>query len=206
VPDERVEPRLTPKGAATRGRILRAAEDLFYERGVARTGNTDLREAAAVSGSQLNHYFPDRQHLVRAVLADRVAAAADDPRLPGAGAPTTLAALEAWADAYVTDAADRANGCRVGSLVAETLRTGLSESRDGAAAFAEWLAAIERAVTAVQDAGDLDESADPARLAAALLGALQGGLLLLQATGDPAALRASLDGALALVRSHATRT
>lgn len=202
---ERVEPRRTPKGEATRERILRAAEELFYEQGVARTGNTELRAAAGVSGSQLNHSFPDRQHLVRAVLRNRATTAARDPLLPGAGAPPTLEALEAWAERFVAEATERANGCRVGSLVAETLKTGLTEQRDGAEAFEEWLLAIERAVSAIQDAGGLDDHADPARLAAALLGGLQGGLLLLQATGDTGALRASLDGPLALVRTHAFR-
>lgn len=200
---ERVEPRLTPKGEATKQRIIGAAETLFYDRGVARTGNTDLRAAAGVSGSQLNHYFPDRQHLVRAVLDDRTATAAKDHRLPGAGAPPTVTALEAWADAYVAEAAECAKGCRVGSLLAETLKTGLTDTDDGARAFGEWKSAIERAVAAIQEAGGLDEKADPSALAWSLLGGLQGGLLLLQVTGDAGALRAALDGPLALVRQHA---
>ena len=48
-------PRLTPKGARTRARIVDAAVRLVHERGVAGTTLDDVRVAAEVSGSQLSH-------------------------------------------------------------------------------------------------------------------------------------------------------
>src|SRR6201997_812125 len=61
-------PRLTPKGARTRARIVEEAAALIHERGVAGTTLEDVRVAAEVSGSQMYHYFPDKNDLVQAVI------------------------------------------------------------------------------------------------------------------------------------------
>ena len=61
-------PRLTPKGARTRARIVEAAAALIHQRGVAATTLEDVKVAADVSGSQLYHYFPDKNELVQAVI------------------------------------------------------------------------------------------------------------------------------------------
>ena len=61
-------PRLTPKGARTRARIVEEAAALIHERGVAGTTLEDVKVAAEVSGSQLYHYFPDKNELVQAVI------------------------------------------------------------------------------------------------------------------------------------------
>ncbi len=52
--------KLTPKGRATRERIVAAAAALTYERGVAGTSTEEVREAAGVSASQLYHYFDSK--------------------------------------------------------------------------------------------------------------------------------------------------
>src|ERR1035438_926815 len=49
-------PRLTPKGARTRARIVEEAAALIHERGVAGTTLYDVKVAAEVSGSQMYHY------------------------------------------------------------------------------------------------------------------------------------------------------
>jgi K+ transporter len=49
--------KLTPKGRAIRERIVAAAAELMSQRGVARTTVEDIQEAAAVSISQMYHYF-----------------------------------------------------------------------------------------------------------------------------------------------------
>ena len=60
-------PRLTVKGARTRARIVESAAALIHERGVAGTTLEDVKVAAEVSGSQMYHYFPDKDELVQAV-------------------------------------------------------------------------------------------------------------------------------------------
>src|SRR6202166_2933114 len=61
-------PRLTPKGERTRARIVEEAAALIHERGVAGTTLEDVKAAAEVSGSQMYHYFPDKNELVQAVI------------------------------------------------------------------------------------------------------------------------------------------
>jgi AcrR family transcriptional regulator len=64
----RDRPRLTPKGERVRARIVEAAAALIHERGVAAATLEDVKAAADVSGSQLYHYFPDKNDLVQAVI------------------------------------------------------------------------------------------------------------------------------------------
>jgi TetR/AcrR family transcriptional repressor of nem operon len=61
--------RLTPKGRATRERIVTTAADLISRQGVTGTSIGDVRKAAGVSGSQMTHCFRDKRGLVRAVIA-----------------------------------------------------------------------------------------------------------------------------------------
>jgi len=60
--------KLTTKGRATRERIVAAASELMLQRGVARTTIEDIQEAAAISTSQMYHYFADKNDLVAAVI------------------------------------------------------------------------------------------------------------------------------------------
>ena len=47
---------------------MEEAAALIHERGVAGTTLEDVKVAAEVSGSQLYHYFPDKNELVQAVI------------------------------------------------------------------------------------------------------------------------------------------
>src|SRR6201997_1475091 len=93
-------PRLTPKGALTRARIVEEAAALIHERGVAATTLEDVRVAAEVSGSQMYHYFPDKSDLVQAVIdyqADAIVNRNRQARRAGAGG-------EAWRNMGITAA------------------------------------------------------------------------------------------------------
>ena len=56
--------RLTSRGAATKTRIVEAANQLMFERGVALTTLADVRTASATSKSQLYQHFADKNALV----------------------------------------------------------------------------------------------------------------------------------------------
>src|SRR5260370_27565851 len=86
-------PRLTPKGERTRARIVGAAARLVHERGVAGTTLDDVRAAAEVSGSQLYHYFADKDELVQAVIDHQADVIVGNTRHADLG---TLAVLMAW--------------------------------------------------------------------------------------------------------------
>src|ERR687889_1908924 len=112
----RAPQRFTGKGQATRARILEHAADLIYTKGVHATNNEQLRRAAGVSGSQLNHYFPTKESLVLAVIAwqtDRVLTLHHSERFAGF---ENLEALQEWADFYVGYERAYLDGCSLGSL------------------------------------------------------------------------------------------
>src|SRR4051794_40016407 len=90
--------KLTTKGQATRARIVRQAAELIHAKGVRATNNEVLRGAAGVSGSQLTHYFPTKESLVRAVIdwqADSVLGFHRSERFAGFD---TIDAFQDWAD------------------------------------------------------------------------------------------------------------
>lgn len=61
--------RMTAKGRATRERILQGAAEVILAEGLSELSLGTLRKAASVSGSQLNHYYADKQEAIRAVIA-----------------------------------------------------------------------------------------------------------------------------------------
>src|SRR5690348_16521414 len=91
-------PRLTAKGARTRARIVEAAAALIHEHGVAATTLEDVKAAAEVSGSQLYHYFPDKNDLVQAVI-DHQADTLVKQNRQALGSPK---GVEAWRNMLVT--------------------------------------------------------------------------------------------------------
>src|ERR1700746_2175221 len=93
-------PKLTPKGARTRARIVQEAAALIYERGVAGTTLEDVKMAAEVSGSQIEHYFPEKNELVQAVIDYQADTIVDRNR----HALERANGVEAWRDMVITAA------------------------------------------------------------------------------------------------------
>ncbi|QJY51157.1 TetR/AcrR family transcriptional regulator [Pseudonocardia broussonetiae] len=189
----RTEPS-TAKGRATVQRILDAACVLFARQGIRAT---TLDQVGAASGSgrgQLYLYFTGKAGLVAAVVAQQVQRVLDAQQ-PLLGTIATAADVRRWcALAAEQYAADDVMRCPIGSLVHE-----LGE-RDGAAraaladGFARWRDALAMGLRRAQQHGELAPGADPDAVAAALLAAYQGGVLLAGALGDRDLLRLALDG------------
>ena len=91
---------LTRRGRETRQRIFAAAAELMFENGVAETTLEDIRAAAGVSGSQVYHYFEDKQALVRAVI-DYQTDAVLDVQGTHLDRLDTMPGLRAWRDFLV---------------------------------------------------------------------------------------------------------
>jgi TetR/AcrR family transcriptional regulator, transcriptional repressor for nem operon len=197
--------RLTTKGKATRAQIVEAAAALMYERGVASTSNEDIRQAAAVSNSQLYHYFADKNELTRAVIAHQIEQVVGSQEALLAGLDS-FSALDAWREVLVGISATRQGkgGCPVGSLASELADQDEQARLALLAGFARWETAIRDGLAAMRERGELHEDADPDQLALATLSALQGGLLLTQTRRDSAPLEASLEAAVGYIRSFAT--
>ncbi|MFL6052935.1 MAG: TetR/AcrR family transcriptional regulator [Actinoallomurus sp.] len=195
---------LTPKGQATRARILEQAADLIYTKGVHATNNEQLRRTAGVSGSQLNHYFPTKESLVLAVIAWQADRVLTFHRSEQFAYFDNLDAFGKWADYFIAYERAYQEGCSLGSLASEIIKTDLDVHEQLAAVFDQWRNIFRDGLQRMQRLGRLSADADPSRLANLLLSAYQGGMLLAQVTRDITPLKDVLRAAIDYVRTFAT--
>jgi TetR/AcrR family transcriptional regulator, transcriptional repressor for nem operon len=189
--------RLTARGAATRARIVDAAASLVYERGTAGTSLDDVMAATGTSKSQLYHYFADKDALICEVIKaqlGRIIAAQE----AGLHEVSSWEGLQRWCDHFVTAtrATHGAGGCPLGSLVGELADQSEPARRVLAQCFAEWQSYLSEGFEAMRGNGELAAHADPAELALTVMSALQGGLLMAQATRSARPLELALNMAL----------
>jgi TetR/AcrR family transcriptional repressor of nem operon len=125
---------------------------------------------------------------------------------PGLGELDSFAALRLWADLYLErqEPCECQGGCGLGSLARQLVESDPETRGDLASGFRQWLELFRHGFTLMKDRGDLTETANPDALAQALLGAMQGGMLLTQTLRDLAPLRTSLNAALAYAATFAT--
>jgi TetR/AcrR family transcriptional repressor of nem operon len=198
--------KLTPKGRATRERIVAAAAELMSRRGVARTTIEDIQEAAAVSTSQMYHYFADKGDLVAAVIdfqTDRVLAV----QHLGLDRLECLEDLRRWRDIMV-DIMRRlgfVGGCPIGSLANELAETDPLARAQVARSFVQWETMIRDGLNAIAARGELPDGTEVDNLALATLAAIQGGLLLSQVRRDTAPLEAAVDTMIEHLRTLGVR-
>jgi AcrR family transcriptional regulator len=198
---------LTPKGRATRMRIVEATADRILTRGIGGTSLDDVRADSATSKSQLFHYFPEgKAELVRAVVSFQGERVLDLQR-PILESRDGWAAWEQWRARMLAhyDSQD-GWGCPIGSLASEAAATDPRLSAQLVDYLDRWIALLQGALERMRTAGALRPDADPRRLAAATLAAVQGGLMLRQTEQASWPLEAALDGALANLRSWASPT
>src|ERR1700761_8617866 len=135
--EEHGRPRLTAKGEQTRARIVAAAARLIHERGVAGTTLDDVKAAAGVSGSQMYHYFPDKDDLAEAVISHQADVIAGNQRQADLG---SAEGLRAWRDLVIAQAGSDAGkgGCPLGSLAGQLAETDPAARALLAEGFAQW--------------------------------------------------------------------
>ncbi len=177
--------RLTARGAATRDRIVQAAAELMFVRGVNATTLDDVRAASGTSKSQLYHHFADKEALVHAVIdlrAQQVLSREQD-RLARLH---SFSGLQRWRTALVQASAlrDGANGCVLGSMANELSDQDEQARSTLAETFASWETLIADGLRRMQNNGSLQARADADKLATGLMAALQGGYLLADAAHD----------------------
>ncbi|MGW5590728.1 TetR/AcrR family transcriptional regulator [Streptomyces sp. NPDC003857] len=196
--------RLTERGRATRERILRAAADMMLVRGVALTTLDDVRTASGTSKSQLYRHYPDKDALVRDVVALQAAEVLEAQhrhlqRLD------SFRGLERWRDVLVERSALRngAYGCPLGSLASELADQDEEARKAMARHFATWEALLEAGFARMRDSGVLRADVDAGWLATGLMAALQGGYLLAQTAQNVEPMRIALDMAIAHVKTYA---
>jgi len=194
---------LTPKGAATRARILAAAARLVAASGAHRMSLDEVMEQSGVGKSQLYHYFADKDALIREVIAfqtERVLAA-QNPFIENLN---SMEALHRWRDALlqINRQTNAIGGCPIGSLASELADRSEIERLLLVASFERWAAFIVDGLKQMQARGELDPHADPLKLATATLCAIQGGLLMAKTMRLTAPLETALDMAMEHIERH----
>ncbi|MFD5213319.1 TetR/AcrR family transcriptional regulator [Microbacterium sp. NPDC058345] len=198
--------RLTARGAKTRAKIVAAAADLMYVRGVGTTTLDEVVAASGVSKSQLYHHFTGKSMLVRAVIeltGERVLQRERD----ALSHVSTMAGLKRWRDALLQNNALRhgAYGCALGSLASDVADHDDVARQTLARLFGEWQDLLEGVLQRLKDGGALSADASVTQLATGLMGAVQGGYLLAQTAHDVAPMNTSITMALAHIESLSPR-
>ena len=192
----------TTKGRRTRARIVQAAAELMYERGVVGTTLEDVKALADVSGSQLSHYFADKDGLVQAVIDWQADVVVQTQQSMDLG---TVEGIRAWRDVVVNqaDLAGCRGGCPLGALGGQLAEHDPRARGQIAAGFARWSTALRDGLHHLHTAERLKPGVNPDNLADTVLAALQGGLLLAQLHRDGRPLQTALDTILSLALADA---
>jgi len=170
----------TAKGRATRERILQAATAVILDDGLSGLNLKKVRTAASVSGSQLTHYFVDKQALIRAVIGRQMEIVLEFHRQPKLGKLDTFDDFENWIEAnrrYV-----RGIGYD-GTSTYHALAGRLAKSDDAtrhalAAAYWQWIEFIDQSIRRMKDRGVIVTKAQPRQLAMIIVASHHGGSIM----------------------------
>jgi TetR/AcrR family transcriptional regulator, transcriptional repressor for nem operon len=186
--------KLTAKGRATRERIVVKASELMLQRGVARTTIEDIQEAAAISTSQMYHYFADKNDLVAAVIDFQTDNVLGVQHL-GLDRIECIKDLYRWRDIMVelVSGLGCAGGCPIGSMANELSEWDPVARARLARSFAQWENMLHDGLVAIAARGEIPDGTDVNRIALAMLAGVQGGLLLSQVRRDTGPLEAAVD-------------
>lgn len=189
----------TAQGRRTRAAIIEAAAATMYQQGVAATSLDDVLAASGTGKSQLYHYFKDKSDLVAAVIerqTDMVLQAQ-----PALMQIDSMAGLDRWAQGILAshEVPGGPFACPLGTMAAELKNDPAYRGRI-AAAFGRWQSLLAQGLIRMQARGQLGPREDPDRLAATLIAALQGGMLMGRLAQDPTVLRDTVELALADIR------
>ena len=174
------ERRLTAKGRATRDRILQVAAELILREGLSTLNMDALRKAASVSGSQLAHYFADKQALIRAVVVRQIHVVLDFHRQPKLGALNTFDDFERWIDLNMRYLRRIGySGTPTYHALAGQLGKSDSATRETlASGYWQWIELLEKVIQQMKDRGVVVARADARSLALVIVSAHQGGATL----------------------------
>ena len=192
---------LTPKGAATRQRIVEGAATEIREHGITATLD-DIRARTGTSKSQLFHYFPaGREELLLAVARYEAGRVLADQQ-PELGQLTSWAAWLAWRDTLVARYRAQGQHCPLNALVSQLGRMTPGAQAVVAELMGHWQAQIAAGLRGMQAAGEVARDLDADRTATAILAGIQGGVSMMMSTGDITPLEAALDLGIEYLRGR----
>jgi AcrR family transcriptional regulator len=195
---------LTPKGLATRERIVTKAADLVWASGVRATSLDDIRAGTATSKSQLFHYFPGgKSELISAIVVFRGEQVLDSQR-PFLDELDTWDSWEGWRHAVLSHYGSQVHwGCPISALARELIGFDEERAQEAKAYMDRWRGYLYEGLGRMREAGTIRAFASPESLSLSTFASLHGGLLLSQVMQSIRPLESALDGALDLLHNAA---
>jgi AcrR family transcriptional regulator len=191
---------LTKKGLATRQRIIEGAAAEIRAHGVAATTLDEVLARTNTSKSQLFHYFPEgKDALLVAVAAYEAQQVLDDQ--PQLGHLTSWRAWQEWRDTVVSRYLSQGQQCPMNVLITQIGRTSPGAQAIVTGLMDKWQAELVAGIESLRRQGKVEADLDSAREGAALLAGIQGGVVIMLATGRITNLEAALDVGIARLRA-----
>jgi AcrR family transcriptional regulator len=194
---------LTPRGAATRQRIVEAAAALIRERGVADTGLEDIGTATATSKSQMFHYFPGGKSDLLVAVAEHEAEQVIADQQPYLGDLTSWRKWQAWRRRVIQKYDAQRDRCPMTALTTHMGKATPATREIVSTLYDTWTQHLATGVQALKDSGEINADTDVNATATAVLAAIQGGVLMMQATDRISYLETALAEALDAMRRPA---
>ena len=192
---------LTPKGQATRARIVEGAAEVVRELGVEMATLDDIRARTGTSKSQLFCYFPGGKDALLLAVARYEAGRVLEDQQPYLGHLDSWDAWYRWRDTVVERYELQGDFCPLGALYQHIGRSTPGARAIVAELMREWQESLATGIRALQRNGHLPLSFNVDQAAAALLAGIQGGVSIMLSTGQSSHLRAALDWGIAQLRA-----
>lgn len=168
------------KVSKTRQRLLEAARNLFWEKGYAATGMSEILEQGQANSGSFYHFFASKEALLLAVLDSYVEALEPMVLRPAfAREPDPILRIFAVLEGYrerVLGTGCR-YGCPLGRLALEIEAENLPAHKRIADNFAGWRSAVRKCLQDARDQGRLAPNVDLDALAAFVLTTMEGGVM-----------------------------
>lgn len=172
---------------------MAAAAAEIRERGISAVKLDDIGRRSRTGKSQLFHYFPEGKEQLLLAVAEREAEQVLEDQEPHLGQLTSWDAWAEWRDVVVERYRRQGVHCPLGVLITEIGRHTPAAQAVTGKLLAQWQHRLERGIEEMKDAGEIRADVDPARAAAALIAAIQGGVVILMSSGSSTHLEYALD-------------
>jgi TetR/AcrR family transcriptional regulator, transcriptional repressor for nem operon len=197
----------TLRGERTRSRIIRAAADLFHQKGAHATTPDEVIEASDTGKGQFYHYFKSKAGLVHAVLQTYIEEIKSG-RAPIDYEVSSWRDLEEWFLAHLKlqERFDMTRGCPFGTLGNEVSTADELIRQDVSLIFELVKGKLAAFFLTEKAKGRLRANADVQRMASFCIATIQGAMLLGKIDRSRQPVEAAAREAVSHLRSYAVRS
>lgn len=179
-------------------RLIRATQELLWERGYVGTSPKAIQAAAGAGQGSMYHHFSGKAELAKAAIersgTELRAAAEEQLSAPGTAGDRIAS--------YLGREREVLRGCRVGRLTADPDVLADPELRAPLDETFTWLRArLAEVVAEGKQNGEFPATIDPERLAATIAAVLQGGYVLARAAQSTEPFEQAVQGLLELIKA-----